>query len=234
MPTVVSELRDRGVGWLCKGGDGRGPFPMMVRRAQEMVIWGVAEGGNYDNILEYAFRDDGGMTFRMGNTGFTSPTYPDNAHSHIALWSVNLALGAEKYTALVISGAATNVYGAKIDYALTPVQDGIARQYGWDENWTQNDVYVTQWKANEFGWTKAHLIPDASLLTFLNGESVDEQQLVAGIKTSAHHVPLGEDKSSADVFTNGDSGLTMTHWNGFRIDPFNLFDTNPPGGPVRC
>jgi primary-amine oxidase len=273
VPTVVTELRDRGVGWLCKGGTGYAPSPMMVRRGTDLVIWGVVDGGNYDNIIEYGFRDDGGMTFRMGNTGFISNSYPTTAHSHIALWYVDMDLrspndtaywfehdepfplwsaveardrlspfdfedarqwDAAKYSALVIADGAANAYGAKISYAFTPIQDGFARQFGWKESWTQNDVYVTRARPSELGWTKVFELPDDYLLTYLDGESVNGQNLAVWIKSSSHHLPLSEDRSAADIATGGYSGITLTHWNGFKIEPTNLFDANPLGGPVQC
>ena len=86
VPTVVAEVRDRGVGWLCKQDTSA------TRRAQEFVIWGVADGGNYDNIIQYSFRDDGGMTFRLGNTGYNLPAAPAEAHTHNGLWRIDMDL----------------------------------------------------------------------------------------------------------------------------------------------
>jgi hypothetical protein len=50
IPTVVAEVRDRGVGWLCKQNTS------ITRRAEEFLVWGVIDGGNYDNIIQYGFR----------------------------------------------------------------------------------------------------------------------------------------------------------------------------------
>lgn len=86
VPTVVTEVRDRGIGWLCKGDTAP------TRRAQELVVWGIVDGGNYDNIIEFGFRDDGAMTFRMGNTGYNSPANPVEPHTHNALWRVDMDL----------------------------------------------------------------------------------------------------------------------------------------------
>ena len=67
VPTVVAEVRERGAAWLCK------QTTMQTRRAEEFLVWGVIDGGNYDNIIQYGFRDDGAMTFRLGNTGYNAP-----------------------------------------------------------------------------------------------------------------------------------------------------------------
>lgn len=91
-PTVAYEVRDRGIGWLCKGDTD------VIRRAQELVLWAVSDAGNYDNIIEYAFRDDGSITFRTGNTGYNSPADAANpasdreTHSHDSLWYVDMDL----------------------------------------------------------------------------------------------------------------------------------------------
>lgn len=84
--TVISEVRDRGVAFLCK------QTTMLTRRGQELIIWAVSDAGNYDNIIEYRFRDDGSMGFRIGNTGYNSPTHPFEAHMHNTLWRVRTGL----------------------------------------------------------------------------------------------------------------------------------------------
>jgi Copper amine oxidase, enzyme domain len=86
VPTVVAEVRERGLGWLCK------QLTVATRRAEELVVWGVSDGGNYDNIVQFGFRDDGSMSFRMGNTGFNWPTSPREAHTHNALWRIDMDL----------------------------------------------------------------------------------------------------------------------------------------------
>lgn len=86
IPTVVAEVRDRGVAWLCK------QTTWATRRAEELLVWGVIDGGNYDNIIQYGFRDDGAMTFRLGNTGYNAPDFPSEEHMHNGLWRVDMDL----------------------------------------------------------------------------------------------------------------------------------------------
>lgn len=110
LPRVVVECRDRGIAGLCKytqtkkQPDGT---PMTVngqpivgadtgfsQRGTEALVWGVFDSDNYDYIIEYGFRDDGTITFRIGATGYNHPD-PDQsfeAHMHDALWRVDMNL----------------------------------------------------------------------------------------------------------------------------------------------
>lgn len=275
IPTVVAEVRDRGIGWLCKG------TTSPTRRAQEFVVWGSIDGGNYDNIIEFGFRDDGAMTFRMGNTGFNSPQDPVEPHTHNALWRVDMdlngaagdtaywlthnepgpsaplpaaqdlrtAFGVEGQrqwsttgqAALLVEDNATNAFGNRIGYQFVPAETMNSRHFAPGEAWTQNDVYVTRWSHAELSWMGPYtypsspwLPPDAYLLNYLNGQSTNGQDLVQWIRTAAEHHPTDEDRSHADLGTSGVTGVTLAHWSGFRIEPYNLFNANPLGGPARC
>ncbi len=48
---------------------------------------------------------------------------------------------------------------------------------------------------------------------------------------SAHHDPsdLDNQKGSGDR-----TGVTLVHWSGFDMEPHDLFDYNPLGGPPKC
>jgi primary-amine oxidase len=83
-PVLVKEIRDRGVAWT---SDGR------TRRGEELLLWSVWETGNYEYIIQYGFRDDGTITFRLGSTGYNSPQTPYEPHMHDALWYVDINLG---------------------------------------------------------------------------------------------------------------------------------------------
>jgi Cu2+-containing amine oxidase len=89
-PTAAVEIRDRGVAWMCKGAN----FSLS-RRGQSMVVWSTWDTGNYDYIIEYTFRDDGQIGFRLGATGFDNPDPnfgPGLAHMHDILWRVDIDL----------------------------------------------------------------------------------------------------------------------------------------------
>ena len=86
-PKVAVECRDAGIAWLCKQYGNR-----TRRRVQEVVVWGVYDGGNYDNIIEYTFREDGSIGFRYGATGYNLPSMPGASHVHNGLWRVSTKL----------------------------------------------------------------------------------------------------------------------------------------------
>lgn len=268
IPTVVAEIRERGVAWLCKGN-----ISAATRRGQELVIWGVSDAGNYDNIIEYTFRDDGSMVFRTGNTGYNSPPRPTEPHTHNALWRIDLDLNGapndsaswlehrESATAaqplqaqdvpipilaegqrlwdgqinsLLVTDSATNAFGNALGYELSPLQHGASRHFGSQEAWTQGDVFVTRYYPTELGWTTAWTSPDNYLMAYLNNEPTSGQDLVLWARTAAHHHPSDEDRASQDLGTTNTTGITLTHWSGVRLDPYNSHNSNPMGGPKRC
>ena len=87
VPRVGVECRDTGLAWLCKE-----PLKHIRARMHEVSVWAVFDGGNYDNIIEYVFREDGSMGFRYGVTGFVHPGVPQVAHMHNSLWRVSTSL----------------------------------------------------------------------------------------------------------------------------------------------
>ena len=268
VPTVVAEVRDRGVAWLCK------EKTAATRRGEELILWGVSDAGNYDNIVQYGFRDDGVITFRMGNTGFNEPSRAGEAHMHTGLWRVDVDLNgpggdsafllahkepssflnllkatdqktpftvegrrpwiASEFTSLLIEDTATNTFGNRPGYEFVLMQPGTSRHYGPMESWTHNDFYVTVYNPNNLGWVTTWNFPDNYLLPDLNGGSTNNNDLVVWVKASAHHDPTDEDRSVNDRITGGITGVTPVHWSGFNMEPHNLFETNPLGGPVRC
>jgi Cu2+-containing amine oxidase len=86
-PKVAVECREAGIAWLCKHGDNR-----TRRRVYEVVVWGVYDADNYDNIIEYTFKEDGGIGFRYGATGYNLVTKSSAAHVHNGLWRVSTML----------------------------------------------------------------------------------------------------------------------------------------------
>ena len=76
VPTVVKEVRDRGLAWK--------DAVHGVRRGRELVIWAGLEAGNYMYIMSYAFHDDGTIAFRVGATGQNLPGGPLSRPTSIA------------------------------------------------------------------------------------------------------------------------------------------------------
>ncbi|HKO55107.1 MAG TPA: LamG-like jellyroll fold domain-containing protein [Thermoanaerobaculia bacterium] len=81
---LIKEIRERGVAWT---SDGR------TRRGEELLLWSVIDTGNYEYVVQYGFRDDGTITFRLGATGYNNPGMPFEPHMHDALWYVDLNVG---------------------------------------------------------------------------------------------------------------------------------------------
>lgn len=86
-PTVIQEIRDRGLIWKDHTGS---------RRGQALVLWGCLEAANYRYIMEYGFQDDGAVTFRLGSTGRNFGGSEYEPHMHNALWRVNVNLDGSK------------------------------------------------------------------------------------------------------------------------------------------
>jgi primary-amine oxidase len=80
---VVKEIRDRGMLWKC---DQKG------RRGYELILWGTLDAGNYNYLIQYGFRDDGTLTFRLGATGPNLPGLTWDGHMHNGLWRVDIDL----------------------------------------------------------------------------------------------------------------------------------------------
>ena len=93
IPRVGIECRDSGFAWSCKNHSN--PSEDIRRRLHEVVLWAVSDAGNYDNTIEYRFREDGSIGFRYGPTGFDSVSHKGISHVHDALWRVSTKLFGE-------------------------------------------------------------------------------------------------------------------------------------------
>jgi hypothetical protein len=87
IPKVAVECREAGIGWLCKQGNDR-----VRRRIHDVVVWGVFDSGNYDYITQYTFHEDGGISFRVGATGYNLSGGESKPHVHNGLWRVSTKL----------------------------------------------------------------------------------------------------------------------------------------------
>lgn len=287
-PQVVAETNDRGIAWLCKEGRS------ISRRGRELVLWGVQDAANYDYIIEYRLRDDGGIGFRLGATGYNNPFIPPgsttDAHMHNVLWRIDVDLdGPGGDTAVQMTHAeamssssasrdveepfhagsegavqwdpqafhtigvvdqSVNRQGNEIGYTLQIASTGLSRHFGQsaggtrDEKFTRIDYAVTRFKQSERDafFDSAHvryLEPDEYLfgdgmpgMGIADGESVESTDVVLWHRSAAHHDPHDEDRASDDV-SSLITGITNVHWQGMSLEPHNLFDFNPLGGPSR-
>jgi primary-amine oxidase len=80
---ACQEVRDRGLAWKEHN---------LVRRGEELVLWGALHAVNYDYVMEWTFRDDGVVTGRLGATAVNYPVWPTVAHIHNPIWRLDIDL----------------------------------------------------------------------------------------------------------------------------------------------
>jgi len=255
-PTVVREVRDRGVAWK--------DYSAGVRRGREMVLWGALQAGNYVYILQYGFQDDGTVTFRVGATGQNLPGQRTQAHMHNCHWrvDVDVADGAKNSAMLMTHTEATT--GLTAADTKEPFNSGVEGGVDWEakeftmvrvesemlnangkkvaydlmpmrqgsarhkEAFTHHDLYVS----------RSHPERPAEML-FANvpavvrdQEGVENADVVLWYTSSSHHEPRDED-GKGNVgrrlwrWDDGWEGSALVMWSGFDLRPRNLFDRTP-------
>jgi primary-amine oxidase len=261
-PSVVAEVRDRGLAWLCKQKS------MASRRGEEFVVWGMSDAGNYDNIIQFGFRDDGTMSFRVGHTGYNEPHFPLVAHMHTSLWRVDIDLNGwasdSAYLTQHREPAGGNLLQA--NDVIMPFNSG---KEGWAQ-WYQrafNGLLIEDSSTNasgkhigyEFqplvtgtarhfgtteGWTANDFFvsvqdPNSAWQVAVNPAAylipeVSNQQSVLNADLVVWVVSAAHhEPADEDRGANG-RGVTLIHWSGFDAVPHNLFDANPLGAPPSC
>ncbi len=83
---VIAELRDTGPAY--KHGN-------ITRRGEELTLFANFAASNYTYMIEYGFRDDGGIVFRHSPTGYNF--FPDfhASHMHGSYWRIGMKLGPD-------------------------------------------------------------------------------------------------------------------------------------------
>jgi Cu2+-containing amine oxidase len=147
-------------------------------------------------------------------------------------------------TVIIQSATQTNDYGHLMGYEFRPgdrTGTGRFSQRQQDkEMWTHHDEYLTNDDPGEDGsgsghnnWRYTWFSPDDYLLTYLNNEPIGGtgDGVVLWYISSVHHDPTDNDNQRG----NGNrTGITLIHWAGFEMEPHNMFDYNPLGGPAKC
>src|ERR1019366_3192947 len=145
---------------------------------------------------------------------------------------------------MIQSATQTNDYGHLMGYEFLPgdrTGTGRFSQRTQDkEMWTQHDEYLTNDNPGEDGsgsgtnnWRYTWYSPDDYLLSYLNNQPIGGtgDGIVLWYMSSVHHEPTDADNQQG----NGNrTGITLIHWAGFDMEPHNLFDYNPLGGPPNC
>ncbi len=145
---------------------------------------------------------------------------------------------------MIQSATQTNDYGHLMGYEFLPgdrTGTGRFSQRSQDqEMWTQHDEYLTNDNPGEDGsgsgfnnWRYTWYSPDNYLLNYLNGQPIGGtgDGIVLWYISSVHHEPTDADNQ---IGSGGRTGITLIHWAGFDMEPHNMFDYNPLGGPPKC
>ncbi|MEO8378528.1 MAG: hypothetical protein ABI779_02570 [Acidobacteriota bacterium] len=156
----------------------------------------------------------------------------------------------EAFSTIGVIDQTANLHGNPIGYMLQIATPGLSRHHGESagatrkERFTQSDFAVTRFKQSERDalFDTAHvryLQPDQYLLGdglpgtgVSDRESVTNTDVVLWYRSSTHHDPHDEDHAPGDA-DNLMTGITNVHWQGMSLEPHNLFDFNPLGGPSR-
>jgi primary-amine oxidase len=245
-PKVVKELRDYGPLWK---------DDMAVRRGQELILWGTLDAANYNYIIQYGFRDDGTIAFRIGATARNLPGMEEVAHMHNALWRVDLDLnGFPGDAGLLVRHLEPVGADPKVAHdTVTPFNGGKEGSAAW------SDQQFTQVRVQDPGLVNAQGRPAAyDLIPLRQGTSRHEEAFtkadfwVTRYKaTEMFYAQLptyvnGESITGADVVlwhgtpvhhlprsedgaeVNGLwKGVALLMWGGFDLRPRDLFDTTP-------
>ncbi len=255
-PTVVREVRDRGVVWK--------DYSNGVRRGRELVLWAGLQAGNYMYLMQYSFHDDGVVAFRVGATGQNLPGARKEPHMHDAHWRIDVDLvdGAKNSAMLMTHVESTDRLLA--EDTEEPFHSGVEGGIDWDpkqftmirvesdrlnangkkmaydlmplrqgsarhqEDFTHHDLWVSRSHPDR---------PTEMLFANLpkivaDSESVEQTDVVLWYTSSSHHEPRDEDgKPNATrrlwFYDDGWEGSALVMWSGFDLKPRNLFDRTP-------
>lgn len=251
-PTVVQEVRDRGVIWMdaVKGS----------RRGQRLVLWASLHAANYRYLIEYGFQDDGTINFRVGSTGRNYGSREWEGHMHNGLWRVDVNLdGPAHNSAWVMEHLEPEPdRPARAQTKMRPFNSGIEGYEDWDARQFTMLTITNDKTKNARGLpfsydvmplrhgNARHHGPENEACTqhdfwvTLNrpgeiyypklpkyvqkGESIASKDIVVWHSTPGHHEPRSED---GEMKGNALVGVTPVMWCGFDLRPRNLFDRSP-------
>ena len=128
-PTVVKEVRDRGLMWK----DARG-----VRRGQRLVLWGTLSAANYRYVIEYGFQDDGTINFNVGSTGHNYGGSEWTGHMHNSLWRIDVNLDGPNHNSVLLCEH------------IEPDGDQKAKAKGVTQSFNDGVEGFADWDANKF------------------------------------------------------------------------------------
>jgi hypothetical protein len=250
-PTVVQEIRDRGIIWMDYGG---------VRRGQQLALWGTLQAANYRYIIEYSFRDDGSIGFRLGSTGHNYGGSEWVGHMHNGLWRIDVNLdGPNNNTVQVMEHIEPDPMDkSRAKTVHRPFNGGKEGFEDWKaEKFTMLRIINNKRKnkkgesisydlmplrmgnARHFGGERevcthhdfwvSRARPNQIIYTELpkyvaGAEPITNTDVVLWHSAPMHHEPRSED---GEIIKNRLVGCTHVMWAGFDLRPRNLFDRTP-------
>ena len=251
-PTVVHEIRDRGLTWVdsVKGS----------RRGQALVLFATLNAANYRYVIEYAFQDDGGIAFRVGSTGRNYGSREFEGHMHNGLWRVDVNLDGPAYNSVLVMEHVEphEPDKAKARTVHRPFNGGTEGYEDWDplkftmvsvqndkKRNNRNQPIAYDFMPNKHGNAR-HYGPDKEEATWhdfwvtknrkgeiyypklpdyvKHGESIMDADVVVWLSTPGHHEPRSED---GEVKGTAFNGVTPLMWCGFDMKPRNVWDRSP-------
>jgi primary-amine oxidase len=244
-PTVIKEIRDRGIMFKYHSG---------VRRGQTLILWAALEAGNYRYLIEYGFEDNGTITFRVGATGHNYGGSEWVPHMHNSMWRIDVNLGGKGHNSVElcehIEPNNGDAYQANTRHTLLKKECGIdwnpykftmlrvlntrmknahGKPVSYDlmplrsgnsrhrEKCTLHDFWVTAADPKQMSY------PD--LPEYIKkGRPIVDTDVVLWYNAPAHHEPRSED---GEFRSEDFEGATHVMWAGFDLRPANLFDRTP-------
>jgi Cu2+-containing amine oxidase len=244
-PRIVKEVRDRGPLWK---------DDQAVRRGQELVLWGTIDAGNYNYIVQYAFRDDGSIGFRLGATAQNLPGMEHVSHMHNGLWRIDVDLAGAAHDSALVMRHLEPTGSLTASDRIDPFAGGREGGIEWDaKEFTEisiKDTAVVNSHGRPIMYDLMPLRPGsarhleafshkdlwvtryrgteliyADLPTYVADlESVSDTDVVLWYISPMHHMPRDEDGEKVGGMWKG-SALVM--WSGFDLRPRNLFSETP-------
>lgn len=242
---VVREVVDKGPLW--KNDD-------EVVRGQKLLLWSTLDAANYNYIVRYEFHDDGTIQFRIAGTAVNYPMSPKEAHTHNALWRIDVNFdGADGDSAYVrrhievvgqddwknIIEPFNHGKEGAIEFVpteFTQVQVVDAHPSNSDDVRTSYDIrplyrgivrHKERYMRKDFWVTVNHAgeVRYRDLETYVgNNENIRNTDIVVWHVSPLLHVPRTED----GVIKNGIwHGAALAMWAGFDMRPRNLFEGTP-------
>ena len=234
---AVREVIDKGVLWK----DGQ-----EVVRGQLMALWAAVDVGNYNYVLRYEFHDDGTIRATTAATARNLPGRELVAHTHIALWRIDVDLGGaggdSVYVLRHLEDAASGSWsetreafngGTEGALAIEATEFTRLQVAGGGKTydlrplyrglarhhpaWMRHDLWATAAAKGETYYP--HLTSYVA-----DRQSVVDADIVLWHATPVLHVPRGEDGR----FVDGDwQGVALAMPAGFELRPRDLFDRTP-------